>query len=97
MVSMFLKKEQVSRLTNKISVILLQKQDSRWFYGLSCDIYFFKLFIFGCAGSSLLHRLFSSYGRWGLLSSPGYWASLVAEQRFKAPRLQQLWLRLSYS
>ncbi|KAB0373344.1 hypothetical protein FD755_015003 [Muntiacus reevesi] len=38
MVSMFLKKEQFSRLMNKISVILLQKQDSRWFYGLSCDI-----------------------------------------------------------
>ena len=32
MVSMFLKKEQFSRLMNKISVILLQKQDSRWFY-----------------------------------------------------------------
>ena len=38
MVSMFLKKEQFSRLMNKISVILLQKQqDSRWFYGLSYD------------------------------------------------------------
>ena len=37
-VSMLLKKEQFSRLMNKISVILLQKQqDSRWFYGLSCD------------------------------------------------------------
>ena len=59
--------------------------------------FFFKLFIFGCAGSSLLYRLFSSYGKWGLLSSPGSWASLVAEQRFKAPRLQKLWLRLSYS
>ena len=31
-VSMLLKKEQFSRLMNKISVILLQKQDSRWFY-----------------------------------------------------------------
>uniref|UniRef100_A0A8B9XB89 Large ribosomal subunit protein uL6 n=3 Tax=Bos TaxID=9903 RepID=A0A8B9XB89_BOSMU len=30
-------KEQFSRLMNKISVILLQKQD-RWFYGLSCDV-----------------------------------------------------------
>ena len=39
MASMFLKKEQFSRLMNKISVILLQKQqDSRWFYGLSCDL-----------------------------------------------------------
>ena len=37
-VSMFRKKEQFSRLMNKISVILLQKQDSRWFCGLSCDI-----------------------------------------------------------
>ena len=40
MASMFLKKEQFSRLmSKKISVILLQKQqDSRWFYGLSCDL-----------------------------------------------------------
>ena len=37
-VSMFLKKEQFSRMMNKISVILLQKQDSRWFCGLSCDV-----------------------------------------------------------
>ena len=31
----------------------------------------------GCAGagSSLLHRLFSSYGKWRLLSSCGAWAS----------------------
>ena len=31
----------------------------------------FSLFIFGCAGSSLLHRLFSSCGKWGLLSTCG--------------------------
>ena len=27
------------------------------------------LFTYGCAGSSLLHGLFSSCGEWGLLSS----------------------------
>ena len=31
--------------------------------------------IFGCAGSSLLRRLFSSCIQWGLLSSRGAWAS----------------------
>ena len=36
---------------------------------------FLKLFIFGCAGSSLLHGLFSSRGKQGLLSSCGVWAS----------------------
>ena len=35
------------------------------------------LFIFGCAGSSLLHGLFSSYREQGLLSSYSGWASLV--------------------
>ena len=35
----------------------------------------FYFFIFGCAGSSLLHRLFSSSGEWGLLSSCGALAS----------------------
>ena len=36
---------------------------------LSC--LFVYLFIFGCAGSSLLRRLFSSCGKQGLLSSGG--------------------------
>ena len=36
---------------------------------------FFKLFIFGCAGSSLLHDLFSSCGEQGLLCNCGEWAS----------------------
>ena len=31
-----------------------------------CDYYLF-IFIFGCAGSSLLHAAFSSYREWGLL------------------------------
>ena len=31
----------------------------------------FYLFVFGCAGSSLLHRLFSSCGKWGLRSGCG--------------------------
>ena len=29
------------------------------------------LVTFGCAGSSLLHQLFSSCGQWGLLSNCG--------------------------
>ena len=33
------------------------------------------LFIFGCAGSSLLCGLFSSCSKWGLLSSRSLWAS----------------------
>ena len=37
-------------------------------------ITFLKI-IFDCAGSSLLHGLFSSCGQWGLLSSCGTWAS----------------------
>ena len=41
------------------------------------SIYFF--FIFESVGSSLLCRLFSSCGKWGLLSSHGVGASLVAE------------------
>ena len=45
-----------------------------------CLLCFFKfnfslLFIFGGAGSLLLHRLFSSCGKQGLLSSFGVWAS----------------------
>ena len=36
---------------------------------------FFLKFIFGCAGSSLLCGLFSSYGEWGLVFSCDMWAS----------------------
>ena len=35
----------------------------------------FLLFTFGCAGSLLLHELFSSYSKWGLLLSCSSWAS----------------------
>ena len=35
----------------------------------------FYLFIFGCAGSSLLHGLLSSCSKQGLLSSRGAWAA----------------------
>lgn len=34
----------------------------------ACFFFFFKLYIFACVGSSLLWRLFSRYGEWGLLS-----------------------------
>ena len=37
--------------------------------------FFFLIFIFGCAVSFLLHRLFSSFGEWGLLSIRGAWDS----------------------
>ena len=33
-------------------------------------LFFFFLIIYGCAGSSLLRRLFSSFGEWELLSDP---------------------------
>ena len=33
------------------------------------------LFIFGCPGSSVLSRIFSTYGKWGLLSSCNVLAS----------------------
>ena len=53
------------------------------FNGLMLDFFFNKknLFIFGCAGSSLLLRLFSSCGEQGLLSGCSAQASLVAEHR----------------
>ena len=38
-------------------------------------IHLYILFIFGCAGSSLLRAAFSSYGEWGLLSVCGARAS----------------------
>jgi len=42
----------------------------------SCFVLFLiLLFIFGCAESSLLLGLFSSFGEWGLLSSCGALAS----------------------
>ena len=49
------------------------------------------LFIFGCAGSSLLHRLFSSCSKQGLLSSFGAWlliavAFLVVQHTFWGSR-----------
>ena len=39
---------------------------------------FLKKYFFACAGSSLLHRLFSSYREWGLLCV-AVCALLVAE------------------
>ena len=47
---------------------------------VTCGIFRFiyllvYLFIFGCAGSSLLHKFFSSCREWGLHSSCGGWAS----------------------
>ena len=52
------------------------------------------LFIFGCAGSSLLLKLFSSCGKQGLLSSCSartsrVEASPIAEYRLEVPELQQ--------
>ena len=42
-------------------------QDSFFFFNLILFHLFVYLFIFGCAGSLLLCRLFSSCGEWGLL------------------------------
>lgn len=61
---------------------------------LSCDISLLTvLFIFGYAGSSLLRRLFCSWGEWGLLFVAMYRllivvASFVAEQGLQARGLQ---------
>ena len=40
-----------------------------------CQTLLKKMFIYGCAGSSLLRGLFSSCGERGLLLSRGAWAS----------------------
>ena len=61
--------------------------------------YIFKKFIFGCAGSSLLHAGFLSLQRAGLLSTCGAFvspyggfsvASLAMEQRLRSGNLQAL-------
>ena len=49
------------------------------------------LFIFGCAGSSLLPGLFSSCCEWGLLSSCGAWASYGCGFSCCRARLQGMW------
>ena len=45
-------------------------------YSQGCSVvtFFFNLFSFGCAGSSLLHRLFCSCDKQGLVSSCSAWA-----------------------
>ena len=49
---------------------------------------FIYVFIFGCTGSSSLPRLFSSCGKWGLLSSSDSWAShRCGFSRCRAPTL----------
>ena len=59
----------------------------------------FYLFILGCAGSSLLHELFASYGEQGLLSSCGARSShcsgfsgCKAQTGSRGHGLQDLWL-----
>ena len=49
----------------------LSFSSSQWFFFffLKKILDFQNLFIFGCAGSSLLHRLFYGCGEWGQLSS----------------------------
>ena len=47
-------------------------------------------FIFGCAGSSLLHGLFFSCGEWGLFSSCSGWAQQLRLLGSRA-EVQQLW------
>ena len=54
--------------------------------------FFIILFIFGCAGSLLLHRLFSSFSKWRLLSSCGMqfslqWLLLLGSMGSRAHRL----------
>ena len=51
-------------------------------------VVFFILFIFGRAVSSLLHGLFVSRDEWGLFSSCGAWACLIAEHGLQDVRVQ---------
>ena len=76
---------RLSDVTTTYKVIL-----KYWLYSLSCTLHhcitdiflnfylFSYLFIFVCAGSSLLPALFSSFGEWGLLSC-GAWVLQVVE------------------
>ena len=51
-----------------------------FFQLLWTSVFFFMiLFSFGCTGSSLSHRLFSSCSEWGLLSSCGARAQLLCD------------------
>ena len=58
---------------------------------------FFNILFFGYTGSPLLHRLFSSYGEPGLLSSCGvrgfslWWLLLLPSTGSRVCGLQQLW------
>ena len=54
-------------------MIEVKLQISSLFFNLFWKIIF--RFVFGCAGSLLLHGLFCSCGEWGLLSSCVTWAS----------------------
>ena len=59
---------------------------------------FFKmnyLFVFGCAGSSLLCGLFSSCSGWGLHSSCSVWTSHCGASLLVEHRLQWVWRGLS--
>ena len=65
------------------------------FYDTLLYRYFkYYLFIFGCAGSSLLLRLFSSCGEQGLLSScaaqAACWLLLLQSVGSRVPGLQEL-------
>ena len=60
------------QLTGSYSASAILFRVSAWFSWTFIHIY---LFIYDCAGSSLLGRLFCSYGKWGLLSSHGAQAS----------------------
>ena len=56
---------------------LFKDEDSKQGLEKRCLFFlsFIYLFIFGCAGSSLLHGLLSSCSKQGLLSSRGTWAA----------------------
>ena len=58
-------------------------------------LFWFNLFTFGCTGSLLLLRLFSSCGKQGLLSSCGAWpshcGSFCCSSWTLEPQVQELW------
>ena len=76
-------------------------QDLLWVFfsftilGTEWPLFFFLIyvFIFGCAGSSFLGRLFSSYGKQGLLSSCCVQASHCGGLSFCRAQALDVWLQ----
>ena len=94
--------QQKSEIIGTFPIKLGKRQDcSLLLLSFFFSLYnFIQLVIFGCAGSSLLCRLFSSCGKPGLLSGCGAVACFVAKHNLQGSRasavaahgILQLWL-----